>query len=135
IVERRGEVADVFLEPRARIRERQPGAGILRRFGDGPRDRTFVGDADDEAVLAGEVGHVSTEGDGRFANRSTLNDGNGRFANRPYFERLRPPPPGPCRFERRDIIGGRLPPPPPCRDMLPLRIGPPPWKLPFPRLP
>ena len=57
VVERRRELADVLLEPLARIGQRQARAGGRRRLRNRPRDRPLVGDADDEAVLAGEIGH------------------------------------------------------------------------------
>ena len=52
VVERRRQLADVFLQPLARIRQRQARARGGRRLRNRPRDRAFVGDADDEAVLA-----------------------------------------------------------------------------------
>jgi hypothetical protein len=55
IGELRGELADVFFEPLARVREGEAGACGGGRLRDGPRNRSFVGDADDEAVLALQV--------------------------------------------------------------------------------
>ena len=56
VVELRGELADVFLEPLARIGQREARARPRRRLRDRPRDRPLVGDTNDEAVFAGEVG-------------------------------------------------------------------------------
>jgi hypothetical protein len=52
-----GEVADVLLEPLARIGQRQTCAGGRRRLGNGPGDRSLVRHADDQAVLPGKNGH------------------------------------------------------------------------------
>jgi len=46
----------VFLEP-SLIRQGEPCAATRRGLRDRPRQRSLVGDAYDEAELAGEVGH------------------------------------------------------------------------------
>ena len=49
-----GELADVFLEPLALERQRHARPRGVCRPGDGPGDRSLVGDADNQAGLAGE---------------------------------------------------------------------------------
>ena len=48
------QLADVLLETFALICHGEPGAGVRNRLRDGPRDRPLVGDADDQAMLAGK---------------------------------------------------------------------------------
>ena len=78
VVERRRQLAHVLFEPLARIGQREPRAGRRRRLRDRPRDRPLVGDADDEAVFAGEIGHVLVSRDAGASSDV-------------YFDRLRPP--------------------------------------------
>ena len=47
-----GQLADVFFEPLALVGQRDARAGRRGRLRDGPGDRSFVGDADDEAGFA-----------------------------------------------------------------------------------
>ena len=60
--ERRRQLPHVLLEPRARIRQREPRARGGRRLRDRPGDGALVGDADDEAVCAGEIRHWMANG-------------------------------------------------------------------------
>ena len=57
LVERRRQLPDVLFEPLAWIRQRQTRARRRCRLRDRPGNRTLVGDAHDEASLAGQVGH------------------------------------------------------------------------------
>ena len=52
----RGQLLDVFLEALALVGEGQPHAGPGQRLRDGPRDRAFVGDTEDDAGFAVEHG-------------------------------------------------------------------------------
>ena len=52
IVERRRQLAHVFFEARARIRQREAGARCAERLRDRPGDRSLVGDAHDKCELA-----------------------------------------------------------------------------------
>ena len=54
------QLPDVFFEP-ALIGQRQARAARRHGLRDRPGNRTFVGDADDEAALAREIGHVEVE--------------------------------------------------------------------------
>ena len=55
--ERRGELAHVFLEPLAWIREHERRAFGRRGLRDRPGDRPLVGDTDDETDVSGELSH------------------------------------------------------------------------------
>jgi hypothetical protein len=46
------QLANVFFQSRAGVGEGEASPACLRGLSDGPRDRTFVGDTDDEAELA-----------------------------------------------------------------------------------
>ena len=55
------ELADVFLEPFARIRQRETRAFGRRRLRDRPRDRPLVRDAHDQTVFARESRQVRSQ--------------------------------------------------------------------------
>ena len=95
-----GQLADVFLETLALIRDRETRSRPRRRIGDRPRDRPLVGDTNDEAVFSGEIGHAL-----RGQSRQAAGAADGATD---YLDRLRPP--GPCRRAGREGIapwGGR----------------------------
>ena len=52
------EVVDVLFEA-ALIGEREPSAAIGRRLRDGPRERPFVGDANNESQFSSEITHAA----------------------------------------------------------------------------
>jgi hypothetical protein len=52
-----GELSHVFFEPLTLIGDGKARARGRCRLCNGPRDRSFVGDADDEPCLVGEIGH------------------------------------------------------------------------------
>jgi hypothetical protein len=58
-LEARGKIADVLLEPFPLIGQGQPRAGGSSCLRNGPRNRSLVGDPDDEAVFSSEIGHTN----------------------------------------------------------------------------
>ena len=54
ILEFLGELADVFLEPLGRIRQREPGALGIERLRNAPGNGSAIGDADDETEFSCE---------------------------------------------------------------------------------
>src|SRR5947207_1922688 len=55
VLQRRRELADVFLEPPARIRQREARARRRGGLRDRPRDRSLVGDADDQSLFSRKI--------------------------------------------------------------------------------
>src|SRR5438876_7756700 len=56
-IDRGRELANVALDPFPLVGEGEPGAAIGETLRDRPGDRALVGDAEDEAALAGEISH------------------------------------------------------------------------------
>ena len=57
ILELRRQLADVLLEPFARIRQRDPRALGRRRLRDRPRDGPLVGHTNDQSELSSQIRH------------------------------------------------------------------------------
>src|SRR5205814_2596144 len=55
VLQRRRELADVFLEALARIRQREARARRGGGLRDRPRDRSLVGDADDQSLFSRKI--------------------------------------------------------------------------------
>src|SRR5438876_943137 len=56
-IDRGRELANVALDPFPLVGEGEPGAAVGETLRDRPGDRALVGDAEDEAALAGEISH------------------------------------------------------------------------------